>query len=538
MSEILRKIRFVLPDGREADIDVSQWVYERINEVYSGLNSFSRNVRTLETKVSALEDKDIELNAKITSLQSSVNGMSSTIFGSSNWAILSSKVNSNVIAIQKLGERHNEEIAALQDLIFPVLKDRAVSELRAVGCSDEAIEEVYEYWDERFLPATFDGFEHKFNRLIDELGYSADDALLCLAVVPELTDDDIDISAQVRQSWAGMVNEQTGILSLQNALKDNSTCIIPPQIPEGAVVKIFDSAFQSSVVKFLPAYDYSEATSIISLCYFAERLRRFPSINAPKAQKVNWVMCMTNDVRWVGDIVADNATETTGTFANLGRAVKESTPPGLRPILVKRLPRVVRFPNSLRSAQMFGGSVIGDWVEVLDFPKSTHSPSSIHLTQVTKLPDIFNIPLAKNWTQALFWRTTKIKFFRNNPDTSCCTNFSEMFECWPAPGTSSSLEEVVLDLSSATNLTDMFYACDKLTDLFLTGLGTQENCTDLVVSDSPWENGVEESLLTNSFDRAKAGYEPMGVTLSASTYESLSDEDKAAITAKGFTLKC
>ena len=45
-----------------------------------------------------------------------------------------------------------------------------------------------------------------------------------------------------------------------------------------------------------------------------------------------------------------------------------------------------------------------------------------------------------------------------------------------------------------------------------------------------------DSLLTNSFDRAAAGYSACTIQLSAEAYARLTDAEVTAITAKGFTL--
>ena len=52
-----------------------------------------------------------------------------------------------------------------------------------------------------------------------------------------------------------------------------------------------------------------------------------------------------------------------------------------------------------------------------------------------------------------------------------------------------------------------------------------------------WTNDtVVTSLVTNSYDRATAGMETLNLQLSANTKAALTDEQKAAITAKGYTI--
>ena len=52
-----------------------------------------------------------------------------------------------------------------------------------------------------------------------------------------------------------------------------------------------------------------------------------------------------------------------------------------------------------------------------------------------------------------------------------------------------------------------------------------------------WTNDtVVTSLVTNSYDRATAGLSTMTLKLSANTKAALTNEQKAAITAKGYTI--
>jgi hypothetical protein len=45
-----------------------------------------------------------------------------------------------------------------------------------------------------------------------------------------------------------------------------------------------------------------------------------------------------------------------------------------------------------------------------------------------------------------------------------------------------------------------------------------------------------DSLITNSFDRATAGYSVFTITLSQETYNLLTEEEITAITNKGYTI--
>jgi hypothetical protein len=102
-----------------------------------------------------------------------------------------------------------------------------------------------------------------------------------------------------------------------------------------------------------------------------------------------------------------------------------------------------------------------------------------------------------------------------------------------------------LDIINCNNMYDMFNGCTKLSVMTLKNFGTQSSI-DLrgyVFGKTKWGQGSDEarqslvdSLLTYSFDRATAGYASLTVQLPSASLALLTDTEKAAITAKGYTL--
>ena len=155
-------------------------------------------------------------------------------------------------------------------------------------------------------------------------------------------------------------------------------------------------------------------------------------------------------------------------------------------------------------------------------------------------------------------------------NTSAVTNMNGMFGGYRYDGTEYISGFTSLDLSSfnTSNVTDMncmFDYCKKLTFLDLSSFDTSsvadmnymfDNCpnlTSLILgpnffktskvtsvdfsSCTKWANDtVVTSLVTNSYDRATAGLNTMTLQLSANTKAALTDEQKAAMTAKGYTI--
>lgn len=98
---------------------------------------------------------------------------------------------------------------------------------------------------------------------------------------------------------------------------------------------------------------------------------------------------------------------------------------------------------------------------------------------------------------------------------------------------------LVTDTSEIKNMRYMFSNCSSLTSLLL---GPNFFKTSVVTrvsfaSCSKWANEtVITSLVTNSYDRAAAGLNTLTLQLHSNTKAVLTDEQKAAITSKGYTI--
>ena len=121
-------------------------------------------------------------------------------------------------------------------------------------------------------------------------------------------------------------------------------------------------------------------------------------------------------------------------------------------------------------------------------------------------------------------------------DTSAVTFMGEMFRNCSGL---TSLDLTGFDTSAVTNMGNIFSGCSGLTSLILgPNFFKTPNVAMVNFSYSPkWINDtVVTSLVTNSYDRATAGLKTMTLKLSTNTKAALTDEQKAAITAKGYTI--
>lgn len=150
----------------------------------------------------------------------------------------------------------------------------------------------------------------------------------------------------------------------------------------------------------------------------------------------------------------------------------------------------------------------------------------------------------------------------SNFDTSSVTKMEQMFmNCLSL----TSLDLSSFDTSAIKTIRLMFYFCSSLTTLDLSSFDTSANtnmegmftgCTSLnslllgpnffktsAVTDidfswcGKWTNEtVVTSLVTNSYDRATAGLNTLTLKLHNNTKAALTDEQKATITCKGYTI--
>ena len=149
---------------------------------------------------------------------------------------------------------------------------------------------------------------------------------------------------------------------------------------------------------------------------------------------------------------------------------------------------------------------------------------------------------------------TLIPTFPTQFDFSNCTNMASAFAGW------TEITEATINVSSVLPDKDYpklygnpFINCEKLTKRTYIGIGTQESmkCFPLkgYVDEGyripdVWGSGSEEarqtivdSLLRYSFDRAAAGYDSCTLILTTEVAERLSDTEKAAIIARGYTIQ-
>ena len=131
-----------------------------------------------------------------------------------------------------------------------------------------------------------------------------------------------------------------------------------------------------------------------------------------------------------------------------------------------------------------------------------------------------------------------------NWNTSLITSISGAFQ------NCKNLESLNLndwDITNVTSMTNTFSICTNMREFNLNNIGVNSTLTSVYFSDFEYwginnekypnaRQSLINTLLTNSYDRASAGYSSCRISLYKNVKKLLTDDEIAAITAKGFTI--
>ena len=238
--------------------------------------------------------------------------------------------------------------------------------------------------------------------------------------------------------------------------------------------------------------------------------------------------------------------------------------------------------SSLKTVQLFDTSNVTNMGYMLQFCSSLTTVPSFNTSNVTNMSYMFQD--CTSLTSVPYFNTSNVtrmtsmfqacKNLTTIPemDTSKVTNMGYMFYNCPK------LTKIPkMDTSNVTNFNSLLSYCDKLTTIegisfksfkestmngdYMFGWNSNSSIRKAVFKDIGYQStavqfntsyienwGVNsdeiqdarqsliDSLITYSFDRASAGYPTCEITLSTNTKALLTEDEKAQITAKGFTI--
>lgn len=226
-----------------------------------------------------------------------------------------------------------------------------------------------------------------------------------------------------------------------------------------------------------------------------------------------------------------------GDFARLGYA---DTPEYIKEQIQHGIDRLAAWDDGSPSAEgFFAFDTALVFAPSIDLSRKTNANELYNrCTSLTTLPESLDFSRVRSATNCFYLCTALIGV--PPLDTSAVADFTGWFYYCRE------LRRVErLDWRGVSGCSNqVFFLCGNLQYMLIANLGLREAAgTYDFTQASNWGAGSEEnrrslvdSLLTLSFDRAGAGYEPSTVALSAATKSFLTDEEIAAITAKGYTI--
>ena len=237
-------------------------------------------------------------------------------------------------------------------------------------------------------------------------------------------------------------------------------------------------------------------------------------------------------------------------FENLGWSAEESR------MLNKTLKNM--YLNGIYSKDKLNGEVDSyPYLGIYKFPYV----SKLGDSKLDQYSDMLNI----NNLATPFLKITYTKTVLNNYNTKYTgaiyidVDFTQPIVFNNAFSNCASLVKLKMNVTNVTDFGDFINfnsigSSNSLRSINLIGLGTQESASSITIRyaynlGSPFNNtnyndvlstnarqDLVDSLLTNSFDRASAGYSVFTITLHQNTFNLLTEDEIDGITAKGYTL--
>ncbi len=452
----------------------------------------------------------------------------------------------------------------------------STSEPGLMSAADKASFGTTIKWEDSVVTQT-DVYRRALISGLKEIGYNDQEVMDCLSDVPNLTLENIQYAKEIMDNWDASTTDMT------DAYRLNSDLVIMPKI-DTSNVTTFNRTWASCInLGFIPQLDFSKATTFKhTFWYWGDgsnnpdqykytKLKRLYDVNLISVVDVSYAFCRIPNLTRIGKI-------TIGSSCTQIAYMWQQT---------RKIPTDIFYKNlnldwtSLKNASGGCAQTNATWVGYTHFYNATNLSGfyedlsddgmEYDLGDITFSSDCTTPVNMKNF---LIWdyivRTPKLDFPGgiSNMEGFFCSNrlifkivqdYSQYtpstFKYFIAAQSKSLIERIEgLNLANCSNTQGMFiyYASTQgrgglnpsCKYIRLINLGQCEEGTVY------WLNGVKnwgadsdenrqsliDSLITNSFDRTSAGYVTATLHLDNDVVARLTDEEKAAIIAKGYTI--
>lgn len=390
------------------------------------------------------------------------------------------------------------------------------------------------------------------------IGYTTTEMDECMEDVPQLKMADITHAQEIMAAWNP---ETTRIDGKAVTFKDDPALVVFPKIDTSKVTFIGVQTFASPNLAYLPLLDTSKVTSIPYGGVFqggsSPKIRRLPAFDFSSINVMEGGFSRNCEyLEYVPDMYFPNAKHLGTLFNGCTRLV--NTPrvdwtdkaetvygmfmnsPGPNPVS-----EWTDFKCASNISNMFQSmSSTIDWKDYT----FTSRAASVALFQFFQNSRIVSFPKfdfkdVGNMEQFIGWCKQLPDSIPDFSKWGGVKNFNQ-FMC-DAPKNVKRVEG--LNFASVEQMdVYAFYGCSSLRFIRILNLGkgsctsySFSGCSNWGVNDSSntdARQSLVDTLLTNSYDRAAAGLSTITVSLSSASRNALTNEEKAAITAKGITL--
>ena len=359
----------------------------------------------------------------------------------------------------------------------------------------------------------------------------------------ENINDDVTYSKTLYDAW------NTSNTSAYELYSGDTKLIYAPNINTSNVTSMQYMFYKCVRLTSVPLYNTSKVTCMNSMFSDCENIKSVPLFDTSKATDIGYMFAYCSSLTSVPTFNTSNVTSMNSMFRGCHSL---TSVPTFNTSKVNGMSSMFAYCSGLTSVPQFDTSNVTSMDSMFDNCTSLTSVPAFNTIKVTDMSHMFN------GCSSL----TSVPAF----NTSNAESMTSMFK-----GCSNIKSVPEMDTSNAKHMYGIFDGCSSLTTIegisfksygeSSIGTNTNSSIRKAVFKDIGYQStaaqfntsyienwGVNtseitdarqsliDSLITYSFDRASAGYPTCTITLSTNTKALLTEDEKAQITAKGFTI--
>ena len=330
--------------------------------------------------------------------------------------------------------------------------------------------------------------------------------------------DKIATEAKARNALTKAVNDNIAPIDADASLLELTAVIVDKS---NYPYRIFDGVkFSDYKGEFLPIDSFPSLTDCASLFSNCPNLKEVPTLETSGATDMSNMFFSCYALTTIPPLNTSNVTDMELMFYEC-RALKE-----IPPMDTSKVTNMDRAFNgsAIVTIPLIDTSLVEDFSQLFWYCRSLETIPPLNTSKATTMMNMFG-------------DCTKLESVPPL-DTSNVTDMAYMLSSCTA------LKRIEgLDFSSLTDMDYMLYKDKSIVYMLIKNIGLS-SATEFSFEEAiKWGTGGEEnrqsvidSLITYSYDRTTAGLSTVNIRLKSTTYNLLTDEEIASISAKGYTL--